>query len=142
MAEQFWLESPCSLFQSTVLLPTCQMSKASVLNALTRLLLLVVAVLWFTADGRLWLSVLVAGLVTIGLLYLFNVKGKQGFREDFRRVYPIRPFAPVVTETPVEDLQLGRKPRVGLVGTETKTIPRTSIVRLEGVEPTVVFRKR
>jgi hypothetical protein len=149
MAELFWLESPCALFQSTVLIPTCQMSKAAVLNSLTRLLLIAVAVLWLMAHSKLWLTVLVAGLVTIGMLYLFNVKGRQGFREDFHRVYTTATRAPVasgptiVTSTEVpEDPAPPRKSRVGLVGMETKKIPRTSTVRLDDVVPTVLFRKR
>jgi Family of unknown function (DUF5762) len=148
MAERFWLESPCALFQSTVLLPTSQMTKAAVLNALTRLLLLVVAGLWIVVRSKLWLTVLVAGLVSIGLLYLFNVKGRQGFREDFRETTrpdyrrptfhaQSTPTAPL-PEVPPTDL----RKRTGLVGTETRVVPRTSTVRLDDVAATVRFLKR
>ena len=111
------------LFQSTVLIPTCKMSKESILNTLTRLLLVVVLGLSLLVQSRLWLTVLVAGMVTIGLLYLFNVKGRQGFREDANR-------------------DSTDKSRVGFIGTETKKIPRTSSVRLDDVKPTILFRKR
>ena len=127
------------------------MPKAAILNALTRLLLIVVVVLALIVHSTLWLTVLVAGLVTIGLLYLFNVKGRQGFREDFQRNSPRGEFRSMTREYPepyraVTTIQPVTEPvrnvRAGLIGTETKKIPRTSTVRLDDVARTVTFRKR
>lgn len=107
------------------------MSKVAVLNTLTRLILAVVLVLFLLVGGNLWLSVLVAGLVTIALLYFFNVKGRQGFVDKFRPSYQEYNRVPEHS-----------KIRTGLIGTETKKVPRSSVARLDGVEPTIIFRKK
>jgi hypothetical protein len=109
------------------------MTKAERLNTITRLLLIVVAILWLAVKSNLWLTVLASGIVVILLIYFFNIKRRQGFRAS-TQFHPVPPIP-----TPVNP---PRPHRLGSIGMETKVAPRTSTCRIDGVKPTVLFRKR
>jgi len=157
--EPFWLDSPSILLTNLELVPTCDMTKEERLNAITRLLLIVSFILFILVKSSLWLTVLVSGLVVILIIYFFNVKRRQGFRMrpslyapvvgalvstkatvGVNTVSPlINTVAPVIAPTP---LNPQRFVHTGTVGTETKLKPRTTICNLNGIKPTVTFRKR
>ena len=157
MTERFWLEDLSALWRSGNLLPTANMPKAAVLNSLTRLLLVSTAVVALLGPARMWLTILLAGLVTILLLYYFNVRGQQGFQVVGRRrlLPPVRvPRTREVSfdfssSSSEEDDPPPRRPLVqrvksrpdGLVGEVTTQAPKATISgRITRVTPTT-FRK-
>ena len=75
----FWITSPCILVSSLVFLPTESMSKNERLNALTRLVLIVTAVLYY-CNFEHWM---IFGLVAVLAIVLFKYGGKKDAREDF-----------------------------------------------------------
>lgn len=159
--EPFWLDSPSILLTNLELVPTCDMTKEERLNAITRLLLIISLILFILVKSTLWLTVLVSGLVVILIIYFFNVKRRQGFRmrpplyapvvgalvsagatAGVNTVAPlITPIVPAPAPAPAP-LNPPRFVHTGTVGTETKLKPRTTICNLNGIKPTVTFRKR
>lgn len=141
----FWLEAPAVLFSSTKVLPTADMSKEERLNTITRLLLVVAAILFFAVPSRIWLTVLVTGLAVILTLYLFHVKKREGFDTVSRQRRPLygRKATPdTAPPAPPAPLIAIRTRAAGLVGEPTRTLPHTQ-PRLQplGAPPTL-FRKR
>lgn len=132
-SEAFWLDSPGSLLSNMHVVPTCEMSKEGRLNAITRLLIIVTVVLFFLVKSSMWLTVLVAGIAVVLVIYFFNVKRRQGFRSQV--LVPVAPATAAVLNAP-------RALRSGSIGYETKVIPRTTISNATGFKPTTTFRKR
>lgn len=134
--EAFWLESPDSLFKSTRILPSCEMTKAERLNAITRLLLIAAVALFFITKSNLWLTVLITGLVVVTVIYIFNVKKREGF-------HPRRTVKEVQTPTSGIDTNVEPKlRRPGLIGVSAKELPSAGGYRTTKIESTVKFRKR
>jgi len=153
--EPFWLDSPSILLTNLELVPTCDMTKEERLNAITRLLLIVSFILFILVKSSLWLTVLVSGLVVILIIYFFNVKRRQGFRMRPSLYAPVvgalvsagatvgvNTVAPLINTVAPTPLNPPRFVHTGTVGTETKMKPRTTICNLNGIKPTVTFRKR
>jgi hypothetical protein len=66
-AEKFWLTDPLSLFKNIEIIPKKTMTQAQRLNALTRLLLLIVLYLYWTENDN-YITVLILGLLLIIVL--------------------------------------------------------------------------
>jgi hypothetical protein len=67
MSDPFWLNDPKILFSSCDIIPSQKMTNAERLNALTRLLLLLVLIMYLM-DYDQWLTVLIVGLLLIIVL--------------------------------------------------------------------------
>lgn len=65
--EKFWLENPKALFSSFNVFPRSDMDNATKLNALTRLLLLIVLGMYLLGSDQ-WLTTLLLGLLLIFIL--------------------------------------------------------------------------
>ena len=78
--QKFWVEDICVLFSPLTLIPTEKMTKNERLNALTRLVLVVSAVLFYI-QYEYWLQVL---LISLFAIILFKYGGKkEGGKEGF-----------------------------------------------------------
>lgn len=75
MNEKFWLNDPNVLLNNCKLLPTSEMTSSERLNAATRLLLLIVAAMYFL-DYSNYFAVLIIGLIIILVL---KTTEKEGF---------------------------------------------------------------
>lgn len=65
--EKFWLNDPKVLFNSTIVLPTVDMTNAEKLNALTRLLIVITAGMYFLGYEQYY-TVLALGIILIVIL--------------------------------------------------------------------------
>lgn len=84
LSNGFWLEHPSSLFQSFELFPQPEMNDAERLNAMTRMIILIAAIM-FVAKFPGWLTFLVIGMIIVIILW-YIVKGRpyQHQREYIR----------------------------------------------------------
>ena len=74
---KFWLENPCSLFSTFAFFPSEGMTKAEKLNALTRLALIIGAVMYFMKYDHAVTFVLIGLLVIVALNYSSEEKYKE-----------------------------------------------------------------
>jgi hypothetical protein len=79
--EKFWTEDPCVLFTNIRFFPTDDMSKDAKLNALTRLSLLVTAILYFM-NYDFWITFLLVSLLAI-ILFKYGGRRDPKDKEDF-----------------------------------------------------------
>jgi len=87
--ETCWLRDPRNLLGSLSFVPDSNSSVGEQLNVLTRLLLIVVLVLYFLSFYG-WKLVLITGLIIIFLLYLFGRNSRHTeLVEHFGRVTPV-----------------------------------------------------
>jgi hypothetical protein len=78
--QKFWVEDLCVLFSPLTLIPTEKMTKNERLNALTRLVLVITAILFYI-QYEYWLQVL---LISLFAIVLFKYGGKKdGEKESF-----------------------------------------------------------
>lgn len=77
LPESFWLTNPAALFSTLSFLPTRKMTNPERLNALTRLLLIIVAVM-FAIGNEHTLTVLVLGLLLIIVLRSYHQREHFG----------------------------------------------------------------
>lgn len=142
--EAFWLERPSDLFKSGRFLPSPDMNKVERLNAITRLLLVVTAVLFLSGTGRTWLTVLITGVAVVLTIYFLNVKQREGFDDSFtfRGVNQPQHGRTVVYQAPPQPPVTQRPHRPGLIGQPTLVAPDSQF-RLRPLQATpTVFRKR
>lgn len=99
----FWLERPSVLLDSFQFIPTREMTRAERLNALTRLLLIVVLLLVFVGPRHVWLTVLVIGLLAIVALYFFTGHRREGFWSTVQHATVHRGVDSRPSITPAED---------------------------------------
>lgn len=102
-ATNFWIEEPCELFSSWAILPTVKMSKEEKLNALTRLSILVGAIMYAIGNAS-WITFL---LVSILLMIVLNYSTKPGAFEGYKYTAtdatPSKTEAVSSVETPVDE---------------------------------------
>jgi len=97
--EKFWLEHPLSLFTDFNILPEKSMCTDSKLNAATRLVLVISAVLFFSKIDQ-WYVFMLASILFICLLKYAFCRNKEGFTE-----IPLQPLNPLLRhcqETPID----------------------------------------
>lgn len=97
----FWLERPGVLLDSFQFIPTREMTRNERLNALTRLLLIIVLILVFVGPRHIWLTVLVVGLLAIVALYFLAGHRREGF-------WPTTPYHERTAWGPARDERWGR----------------------------------
>lgn len=88
--EKFWVEDPCSLFASLRVFPMEGMTKDEKLNALTRLAIIVSAVLYYMQYEH-WFTLLILSLLVVVLIkFASREEGysskKEEVKEDFTLV--------------------------------------------------------
>ena len=76
--DTFWLNKPADLFNSCDIIPNKKMTTAERLNTLTRLLLLIVIVM-YASGSKHYLTILSLGVITIILLHGYESK-REGFK--------------------------------------------------------------
>lgn len=83
----FWVENPCALFSEIDIIPKKDMSRSEKLNSLTRLLIIVVIILYFV-DYKHWLIFLLIGLL---LIIIFNYYSFSKKDEDQTEEFTVTP---------------------------------------------------
>jgi hypothetical protein len=84
---KFWTEDLCSLFTQLTIFPTKDMTKNEKLNALTRLIIVVTAVL-YALDYKYWMTFL---LVAIVIILLLKYAGKSSSAEEKHEGFTMTP---------------------------------------------------
>ncbi len=120
---KFWIENPCKLFSSFAIFPSNEMSKAEKFNALTRLALIIAAIMYFMKYKHTVTFLVMAMLVIVALNYsneehyasnaCVDVKPTQTNIEEFTIVptYLGTDFNQVTTvPTFAEEWQVGAPP--------------------------------
>ena len=79
--KKFWLEDPCILATNLVLFPTADMSKSEKLNALTRLALVIAAVMYFM-NYEHWLKFAVISILILVILHYIK-PAEEDKKEEF-----------------------------------------------------------
>ncbi len=74
--ERFWAEDPSVLLKSPCIFPTSSMDPVEKLNALTRLSVIVAAILWYL-DYKHWPTILLASLLAITIVRCNRKKREQ-----------------------------------------------------------------
>lgn len=82
MESKFWAEDFSTLFRSTAFLPNCEMNDAEKLNALTRLIVIVTAILYLTKNKYFWTFLVVGILVVFSLYYVRDNSTVETFVPD------------------------------------------------------------
>lgn len=82
-SETFWVENPRSLFQSLHILPNCGMTDSERLNAMTRIVLIVTALLFLLKVGNWWLFFFL-GIMMVVVLWYTTIPRTEPTRENFR----------------------------------------------------------
>lgn len=80
MSDVLWIHNPSILIKEKYiheLYPQPFMSKSRKINSITRLIILVSAILFFTSQK---LSILLSGLVALGLVYIISINKKEGMK--------------------------------------------------------------
>lgn len=80
MSDVLWIHNPSILIKEKYiheLYPQSFMSKSRKINSITRLIILVSAILFFTSQK---LSILLSGLVALGLVYIISTNKKEGMK--------------------------------------------------------------
>lgn len=124
----FWVEEPCELFSQWAILPTVRMSKEEKLNALTRLSILVSAIM-YAMGNRAWFTFLI---VAVLLMVILNYGTKSGTFEG----YTASAFSDVKT-TPVHSTANSTDDVIE-TPINTDTIPSTPVREGFSVTPTYV----
>src|SRR3989338_1314422 len=78
LATGFWLENPSSLFQSFELFPHSEMTDAQRLNAMTRVIILMAAIM-FVVKFQGWLTFLIIGMIVVIILW-YIMKNRSDIR--------------------------------------------------------------
>lgn len=75
---KFWADKPCALFEQWNIFPTPELSKDAKLNALTRLVLLAMVVM-YAVHFEHWLTLTLVGLIVILLIKYSTSSKTEGF---------------------------------------------------------------
>jgi hypothetical protein len=79
----FWLENPSLLFESLVILPHPDMNDAERLNAMTRMIIIIAAIM-FIIKFQGWLTFLVIGMLIVIIMW-YIVKGRPDDKNYHRK---------------------------------------------------------
>lgn len=84
---QSWIERPLSLVQSWELVPQVSMTKAELLNAMTRLILIITIILFLIGVSGWWLFLILSlGLIFIVWYTTIRTINTEGMRVEWYRV--------------------------------------------------------
>lgn len=67
-SDKCWFEDPLSIFTSMTIVPSCGMTDAQRINAITRLIIVIAVVLFFIPLASWWIF-LILGLILVGLIF-------------------------------------------------------------------------
>ncbi len=139
--ERFWLEEPRALFRNFYIVPQAGMTEDEKLNALTRLLVVGVAIMALTKQKYWFQTLLVGIIIIIAFKYVPQSKVREGFRDIEMALerYPSTVTNPLVTTTlsqhsprgntgcgdndACSGLTAGNVPTDGLFGRENTPVP-------------------
>lgn len=80
----FWFEDPTALFQTLELIPNARMSDAERLNAMTRVIIIIAAIMFVVRFPAWWMFLVIGIIVVIILWYI--IKGReQSYNEQIRQ---------------------------------------------------------
>ncbi|CAH6420545.1 Hypothetical protein HVR_LOCUS1219 [uncultured virus] len=97
----FWFEDPSTLFQSFDIIPNSDMTDAERLNAMTRIIIIIAAIMFAVKFPAWWIFLILALLVVIILWYI--IKGREeSYSEQIRRQteYLRRPKKSIIVPIP------------------------------------------
>lgn len=109
-ATNFWIEEPCELFSSWAILPTVKMNKEEKLNALTRLSIIIAAIMYAIGNPS-WITFL---LVSVLLMIILNYSTKPGAFEGYKYTATVHEDKPIEAKpidvspinTPIEETSI------------------------------------
>lgn len=87
--DQTWIENPSILFRNYTLIPSCGMTEAERLNAITRLIIVITVILFFIPIASWWIFFLL-GLGLVLLLYFTSKNKNDQLVENYRCFYRLR----------------------------------------------------
>jgi len=89
-ATKFWVEDVCVLFSDVVILPQKNMTRAEVMNALTRLAILI-AIVMYVMEYKHWLTFLLVSVLSIVVMeYASKAKDEKEKKLEHFSVVPTR----------------------------------------------------
>lgn len=113
MPVKFWIEDPVSLFQTFDIVPNPEMTDAERLNAMTRVIIVITAIMFVLKFPIWWLFLGIGLIVVIIMWYIIKererVYAKNARASDRRREYLRRPRRRIIT--PISNISTSVEPR-------------------------------